>query len=83
MLLLYTTLGCHLCEDAKKVLWPILAKHGLRLGEIEIADSDQLVERYGVRIPVIRLENSEADLGWPFDHNGVESYLLENMECEN
>ncbi len=83
MLLLYTTLGCHLCEDAKNVLWPLLAKYGLRLREIEIADSDQLVESYGVRIPVIKLENSEADLGWPFDHRAAENYLLENMQFEN
>jgi hypothetical protein len=79
MLLLYTTLGCHLCEDARSVLWPIVEKYGLTLSEIEIADSDELIELYGVRIPVIKLKNSEADLGWPFDQSTAENYLLENI----
>ena len=67
-----------MCEDAKRILWPILERHGLRLKEIEIADSDRLIEHYGERIPVIRLENSEAELGWPFGHDTVENYLYQN-----
>lgn len=65
-ILLYTTAGCHLCEAAKTVLWPLLTEFGLRLKEVDIADSDDLIERYGVRIPVIAFEQSVTELAWPF-----------------
>ncbi|WP_439134157.1 glutaredoxin family protein [Pseudomaricurvus sp.] len=65
-LYLYTTLGCHLCEDAKVLAWPVLEHFDCRLQEIEIANDDELVERYGIRIPVVRFEGSEQELGWPF-----------------
>ncbi len=65
-ILLYTTAGCHLCEAAKTVLWPLLTEFGLRLEEVDIADSDELIERYGIRIPVIAFEHSVTELAWPF-----------------
>ena len=74
-LFLYTTLGCHLCEDAKAILWPLLDNFSLTLVEIEIADSDVMIERYGVRIPVIQQEGSEAELGWPFDETQALDFL--------
>lgn len=75
MLYLYTTLGCHLCEQAKTVLWPLLGEFGLRLQLVDIADDDSLVTAYGVRIPVIKLDTVEEDLGWPFDAAAVRNYL--------
>ena len=79
-IILYTTAGCHLCELAKEVLWPLLNEFQLRLIQIDIADSDLLIERYGMRIPVLATAidaeaNSAAkfnercnseELGWPF-----------------
>ena len=81
-LILYHTLGCHLCDLAKEQIEPLLDVCDLRLVEIDIADDDTLLQRYGVRIPVIRLateeENNEigADLGWPFDTEAVYRWLL-------
>ncbi|HSX84406.1 MAG TPA: glutaredoxin family protein [Cellvibrio sp.] len=65
-LILYTTAGCHLCETAKTVLWPLLTEFGLRLQQVDIAESDALIERYGIRIPVIAFEGVDAELAWPF-----------------
>ncbi len=74
-LLLYTTLGCHLCEDAKAIIWPQLQAHGFRLVEVEISDSDQQLQTYGLRIPVVARELSAStdagsglvrELDWPF-----------------
>ncbi|MFT7387582.1 MAG: hypothetical protein ACI8VC_000823 [Candidatus Endobugula sp.] len=88
-LILYHTLGCHLCDLAKKQVEPLLAEYDLCLVEIDIADDDILVEKYGVRIPVIQLQGTVAlaehestskyDLGWPFDTAGVHSWLLKNI----
>ncbi len=65
-LILYTTLGCHLCERAKDELWPVLGHFGWRLEEVDIADSDELMSRYGTRIPVVARSDNDAELGWPF-----------------
>lgn len=81
-LILYHTLGCHLCDLAKEQIEPLLDVCDLRLVEIDIADDDTLLQRYGVRIPVIRLateaESTEvgADLGWPFDTEAVYRWLV-------
>ncbi|MYM62117.1 glutaredoxin family protein [Pseudomaricurvus sp. HS19] len=74
-LYLYTTLGCHLCEQAQALAWPLLGTYGLRLQSVEIADDPQLLERYGVRIPVLAVVGDEEGLGWPFDAAALEAYL--------
>lgn len=51
-LVLYTTLGCHLCERLEAEL----ADLGItepRLERIEIAEDEALLARYGTRIPVL------------------------------
>jgi len=50
---LYTRPGCHLCEDAKNALVPLLREFGAVLREVNIADDALLEERYGHDIPVI------------------------------
>lgn len=72
---LYTTVGCHLCEVAESIIDPIADRNQLVVERVEIADSDALLQRYGVRIPVIRPHGSTLELGWPFDANAVELLL--------
>jgi glutaredoxin len=50
---LYTRPGCHLCEEAKNAMAPILRKARAVLREVNIAGDPVLEERYGVDIPVI------------------------------
>lgn len=65
-LILYSTPACHLCETAHGLIAPRLAELGIRLEEVDISGSDSLVERYGIRIPVLRFADGEEELGWPF-----------------
>ena len=61
----YTTLGCHLCEQAEAMLSYLLKK-----GEwyaVDIAEDDQLIEEYGTKIPVLSLEGGDHLLHWPFN----------------
>lgn len=76
-LTLYTTLGCHLCEQAKALAWPVLSEYHYRLQEVEIADDPTLLERYGVRIPVMAVDGDQQGLGWPFDEHALKAYLSE------
>jgi hypothetical protein len=72
---LFTTVGCHLCEQAEALMAPRLQAQGFALVKIDIADSDPLVEKYGVRIPVIKRTDMVADLGWPFSEAQFMAYL--------
>ncbi|SEK92232.1 glutaredoxin family protein [Halomonas daqiaonensis] len=49
---LYTTLGCHLCEQLEALL-ATLCHERYRLERVEISDDEALVARYGMRIPVL------------------------------
>lgn len=71
---LFTTLGCHLCELAEVEIMP-LVEHGLMVELVEIADTEALVEAYGLRIPVLRRVDTGAELGWPFDTEQVVAFL--------
>lgn len=71
-LLLYTTSGCHLCEQAESLL---RQQTGLALRTVEIADDAELLERYGVRIPVLQRMDTGDELAWPFDAKEVEGLL--------
>lgn len=68
-LILYGTSGCHLCEAAQAVL----EQAGVSARHIDIGENDELVERYGMRIPVLRRDTGE-ELGWPFDREAVERF---------
>jgi len=75
-LLLYSTSGCHLCELAQEIVFPLLDEYMVQVSVIEISESDELVERFGVRIPVLVFEGvGQDELGWPFDSVLVRQYL--------
>ncbi|HKN25002.1 MAG TPA: glutaredoxin family protein [Candidatus Acidoferrum sp.] len=50
---LYTRPGCHLCEDAKAVMEPLLKEFGGTLREVNIDEDPELAGLYGRDIPVI------------------------------
>jgi hypothetical protein len=106
-LLLYTTEGCHLCEQAAAMVEPLLQVEQLQVEQlqveplqaeqlqaeqlqaeqlhperlartaqvqlimVEISESQELMARYGVRIPVLKFCDSQQELGWPFDEASV------------
>ncbi|MBT4161219.1 MAG: glutaredoxin family protein [Gammaproteobacteria bacterium] len=72
---LFTTLGCHLCEQALAQLLT-LRENGFAVDivETDIANSDELMAKYGVRIPVIAREDNE-ELGWPFTLEELTAFL--------
>ncbi|MGA7922097.1 MAG: glutaredoxin family protein [Candidatus Acidiferrales bacterium] len=50
---LYLREGCHLCEEAKASMAPLLAECGAKLHEVDIDDDPRLLERYTNDVPVI------------------------------
>jgi glutaredoxin len=72
-LTLYSTVGCHLCELAKEILLSV--EQAFTFTEVEIGDDDDLVNRYGTRIPVI-LFPDESELSWPFNAQDIVKKLI-------
>ncbi|OGS92134.1 MAG: glutaredoxin [Gallionellales bacterium GWA2_60_18] len=70
-LVLYGTSCCHLCEDAEA----ILREAGIAVQHVDIAEDDELLERYGTRIPVLLRADSGAELGWPFDAAALRYFM--------
>jgi hypothetical protein len=63
-LILYQRDDCHLCDLALDVL-----AHA-RVPDFEsmfIDDNVELEGRYGERVPVLRDDESDQELAWPFD----------------
>ena len=52
---IYSRPGCHLCEEAKTQLAPLLREFGAHLMEINIDEDSELRARYDYDVPVIFL----------------------------
>jgi glutaredoxin len=57
---LFSRPGCHLCEEAKAAIAPLLREFGAVLHEINIDEDPVLKERYGWDIPVIFIGKHKA-----------------------
>lgn len=69
--LLYTTLGCHLCDQARELV--AMVRPDLEITLVDIAEDDTLIEQYGERIPVLMRQGQE--LAWPFGLLDVQQFL--------
>ncbi|MDP1931475.1 MAG: glutaredoxin family protein [Gammaproteobacteria bacterium] len=87
VLFLYTTLGCHLCEQAEQLLAPVV-DYINRCGDeqsqvvvrlVEIAESNELMLLHGLRIPVIKLQGTEPELSWPFEQAQVFEFITRQL----
>jgi glutaredoxin len=57
---IYSRPGCHLCEEAKAQIAPLLKEFGARLTEINIDEHPDLRARYDYDVPVIFLGARKA-----------------------
>lgn len=57
---LYSRPGCHLCEEAKAAIAPLLREVGAVLREVNIDEDAALKERYGWDVPVIFIGTHKA-----------------------
>ena len=65
-LTLYSTSHCHLCEEAETSLASISNQYDIKWNTIEITNNDELLEMYGVKIPVIKRADNDYEICWPF-----------------
>jgi len=84
-LVFYTTVGCHLCEEAEQMLRQMQAQHYFEWQAVDIADDVELVRLYGIRIPVLKILGANNELRWPFDPLMLVEFLpvhIQNSEIK-
>jgi hypothetical protein len=74
-LLLYGTAACHLCEQAAALLRQVQLAADIVWTEIDIAENEPLLQRYGILIPVLRREDRGLELHWPFSADDISAWL--------
>jgi glutaredoxin len=60
VLTLYGKAGCHLCEEARKVVESVLSERSFDLREVDVSVDPELHRRFGERIPVVEIEGEEV-----------------------
>lgn len=70
--ILYSTEGCHLCEQALSLLNECNIEPDL----VDIAFDENLFSRYGVTIPVVKQGDNELE--WPFQLEQLQKWLKNN-----
>ena len=70
---LYSRPGCHLCEEAAELLDRSGGAHKAEIVNIE--DDLDLLRRYGIHIPVLQRQDTQAELFWPFDEQALAVFM--------
>lgn len=74
ILTLYAKPDCPLCEEARELIAqlhvPVIVQ------EVDISRDAQLLDRYGIRIPVLSRPDALEDLDWPFGLVEIVDWLV-------
>jgi glutaredoxin len=57
---LYTRRGCHLCDEAKLAMAPLVEEFGAALREVDVDSDPALAAQHGLDVPVILLDGRKA-----------------------
>jgi hypothetical protein len=71
--ILYSSEGCHLCEQAFVLCQQANIAQQVRL--VDIVEDDKLVDLYGTSIPVLENIETGEKLFWPFMLNQLEQII--------
>lgn len=56
-----------------------LAGNGIQVSQVDIVEDLELFERYQLRIPVLRRDDTGAELDWPFGLGELLDWLADVM----
>ncbi len=57
--MLYGKPGCCLCDEARRAVADVRARHPFALEEVDVSTDPELEREYGERIPVLALDGEE------------------------
>ncbi|MFZ9212504.1 MAG: glutaredoxin family protein [Candidatus Nanopelagicales bacterium] len=67
--------GCHLCEDAIKVITEVSEELNETFEVVEIQDNPELMQKYAEEIPVTFVDEKQHDF-WRVDKERLKKALL-------
>jgi glutaredoxin len=70
---MYTRRGCHLCEDAWRLLHGARRRYGFALEAVDVDGDPDLTARYGMEVPVVTVDGKVRFRGH------VNPHLLERL----
>jgi glutaredoxin len=70
----YTRTGCHLCDDARRVIERVCAELGEGYAEVDIDSDPALVDRFGEEVPVTFVDGRQHDF-WRVDPGRLRAAL--------
>ena len=65
---------CHLCDEMRQALEPLLAAHAVALDVIDVDARDELDERWGDKVPVL-LAGTRELCRYRLDRSAVTAWL--------
>jgi hypothetical protein len=72
---LYSSEGCHLCEEALVMCLAQMPAINLEVIDIVDAEKPELIDLYGVHIPVLEKVSDKTKLFWPFNAEQITELL--------
>jgi hypothetical protein len=68
--------GCHLCEDARRVIESVCAETGESFVEVSVLDDPELADLYWEQIPVALVDGVQHDF-WRVDEARLRKALAD------
>lgn len=72
---LFSTLGCHLCDQAEELLAQVMPYVQVQIEWVDIIENEEWLARYSTSIPVLQRQDSMAELYWPFSAEQAYAFL--------
>jgi glutaredoxin len=79
LITIYGRTGCHLCEDALKIVQAMQAELNFDIEEILIDGNEELEKLYGEKIPVTHIDGEHHDF-WRVDPERFKSSLEKHRQ---
>jgi len=74
-IMLYTGPDCHLCDQAKALIKPLVFTYRIELIVRNVRENHEWYHLYGARIPVLTTSDGSRLLAWPFTSDDIEQFL--------
>ncbi|MBT0587112.1 glutaredoxin family protein [Alteromonas oceanisediminis] len=72
-IILFSGPQCHLCDNALEELGKVTQPLDIEVRNIR--DNAQDYHQYALRIPVLLRQDTQQELGWPFNVDQIEQFI--------
>jgi hypothetical protein len=81
--ILYGTSACHLCEHAEEIIQSVNKNKEINYILLDISESEDLLETFGLIIPVLACTATREKLHWPFNEDALIAFINRTSSTDN